>query len=319
MDVLKRLGDCGVVPVVVLDRAEDAVPTAEALFAGGVDVIEITLRTAAGMAAIGEVSKHCPNMCVGAGTVISLEQGKKAVEAGAKFIVSPGFNRELVEWCLSNNIAVTPGCVTPTEITEALSLGLSVLKFFPASVYGGLGAMKALTGPFGSKIKFIPTGGVSDKNLHEYVTAPFIHAIGGSWFCSKADISAGNFKKITDLSADAIKTVLGFELGHIGINCDTPEQSMEVCMLFDKAFGFGVKEGESSNFASSGVEVMKSRYLGKHGHIAIKTANISRGITALEKQGFAVDMETAKYKGDSMIAVYLKDSFGGFAVHLLQK
>ena len=207
MDALKKLGDCGLVPVVVLDRVEDAVPTAGALFAGGVNVIEITLRTDAGLDSIREVCKSCPEMCVGAGTVITLEQCKQAVAAGAKFIVSPGFDREVVRWCLDNNVSVTPGCVTPTEITEALSVGLEVLKFFPANVFGGLSAMRALSGPFGSRIKFIPTGGISEKNLHEYASAPFIHAIGGSWFCSKDDISAGNFGKITQLTADAVKTV----------------------------------------------------------------------------------------------------------------
>ena len=319
MDALMRLGDCGIVPVVVLDRVEDAVVTAEALFSGGVDVMEITLRTEAGLASIREIGKRCPDMCVGAGTVISLEQCKQAVQAGAEFIVSPGFSREVVEWCLSNNVAVTPGCVTPTEITEALSLGLGVLKFFPANVYGGLNAMKALTGPFGSKVKFIPTGGISEKNLREYVSEPFIHAVGGSWFCSKADISAGNFKKITELAADAVRTVLGFELGHVGINCDTPSESMDVCRLFDKAFGTGIKEGESSNFASAGIEVMKSRYLGANGHIAMKTANIARAMSALRKQGFSIDRETEKYKDGKLIVVYLKESFGNFAVHLLQK
>lgn len=318
MDVLKRLGECGIVPVVVLDRVEDAVLTAKALFAGGVDVIEITLRTEAGLDSIREVSKHCPSMCVGAGTVISLEQCKQAVDAGANFIVSPGFNREVVEWCVSNNISVTPGCVTPTEITEAMSLGLNVLKFFPSNVYGGLSAMKALTGPFGN-LKFIPTGGISEKNLHEYVSAPFIHAIGGSWMCSRADIKAGNFDKITALCSEAVDTVLGFELGHIGINCETPEESLDLCRMFDKAFGTGIKEGNSSNFASAGIEVTKSRFLGANGHIAMKTANINRAVSVLEKRGFSVDMETAKYKNGSLLAVFLKQSFGNFAVHLLQK
>ena len=318
MDVLKRIGDCGVVPVVVIDKAEDAVPTAKALLAGGIDVMEITLRTAAGLESIRQVAANCPEVCVGAGTVLTLDQCKQAVENGAKFIVSPGFDRALVDWCISNNVAITPGCVTPTEITGALSMGLKVLKFFPANVYGGLSAMKALSGPFGD-VKFIPTGGISDKNLAEYVSAPFIHAVGGSWLCAKEDIASGNFGKITALSADAAKTSLGFELAHIGINCQTPEASLEVCELFDKAFGTGIKLGESSNFASAGVEVMKSIYLGDNGHIAMRTAKIGRAIAALEKKGFAVDMETAKFKGDTMIAVYLKQSFGGFAVHLLQK
>ena len=207
MDVLNRIGTCGIVPVVVLDRVEDAVPTAKALLAGGVDIMEITLRTAAGIGSIREVAKNCPDVCVGAGTVITLEQCKQAVEAGARFIVSPGFNRELVEWCVKEGIAVTPGCVTPTEITEALLLGVKVVKFFPSNIYGGLEAMKALSGPFGD-VKFVPTGGVSGKNLAEYVKAPFIHAVGGSWLCAKADIAAGDFDKITALSAEARKIKL---------------------------------------------------------------------------------------------------------------
>ena len=179
MTALERLYNAAVVPVVVLDDAADAVPTAKALLAGGVDVMEITFRTAAAADSIAAVAKECPDMFVGAGTVITLEQCKKAVACGAKFIVAPGYSEEVVSWCVENNVAITPGCVTPTEIMAAMSHGLKVVKFFPANVYGGLSAMKALSGPFGG-IKFIPTGGVNDKNLAEYISAPFIHAVGGS-------------------------------------------------------------------------------------------------------------------------------------------
>ena len=206
MDALRHMGDCGIVPVVVLDRVGDALETADALFAGGVSVMEITLRTKAGIDCIYEVAKNRPDVCVGAGTVVTLEQGRKAVDAGAKFIVSPGFDRELVEWCVRNDVAVTPGCVTPTEIMMALSLGVSVLKFFPANVYGGLPAMKALSGPF-SDVKFIPTGGVGPENLHEYISAPFVHAVGGSWLCDRKDIQSKRFDKITSLSTQAARIV----------------------------------------------------------------------------------------------------------------
>ena len=180
MDVLSRMAQSGIVPVVVLDDAKDAVPTAKALLAGGVDVMEITFRTAAARDSIEAVAKACPDMLVGAGTVVNLEQCKTAVEAGAKFIVSPGFNPAVVQWCL----------------------GLKVVKFFPANVYGGLKAMKALSGPFGS-VKFIPTGGVNGDNVAEYIAAPFIQAVGGSWVCAKSDIAAGNFEKITQLCKSA--------------------------------------------------------------------------------------------------------------------
>lgn len=318
MDVLNRLALAGVVPVVVLENAKDAVPTAKAMAAGGIDVMEITFRTAAAADSIKAVCENCPEMLVGAGTVITLEQCRKAVGSGAKFIVAPGFDREVVGWCVENNIPVTPGCVTPSEIMAAMKLGLKVLKFFPAGVYGGLPAMKALSGPFGG-IKFIPTGGVNAQNLAEYIAAPFVHAAGGSWVCPKADISAGNFEKITALCKEARRSILGFEVAHIGMNCPDAAASAAVCAALRDAFGFETKQGNSSNFSTSAIEVMKSNYLGEKGHIAVRTNRTDIAIAALEKAGYAIDPETAKYQGERMTAVYLKQEFGGFAVHLLQK
>ncbi len=208
MDILARLANAGVVPVVVLDKAEDAIPTAKAMLAGGIDVMEITFRTAAAPAAIKAVADNCPDMLVGAGTVLNLDQCKLAVEMGAKFIVSPGFDAEVVDYCIANGIAVTPGCVTPTEITAAVNRGLKVIKFFPANIYGGLNAMKNLSAPFVG-VKFLPTGGVNAGNLREYLDAPFIHAVGGSWVCPKADIAAGNFENITRLCAEAKQAAFG--------------------------------------------------------------------------------------------------------------
>jgi len=208
LDILERFKNACVVPVVVLDSAESAVPTARALLEGGIDVMEITFRTAAAADSIRAVAESCPDMLVGAGTVVSVEQCRQAAECGAKFIVSPGYDAEIVSWCLENGLAVTPGCVTPTEIMAAMKQGLKVLKFFPAGVYGGLKAMKAVSAPFGS-VRFIPTGGVNAENLKEYVSAPFVHAVGGSWLCTKADINAGNFERITELCREARRIALG--------------------------------------------------------------------------------------------------------------
>ena len=208
MTVLERFARVGIVPVVVLDDAKDAVATANAMLKGGVDVMEITFRTAAAPDAIRAVSENCPDMLVGAGTILTLEQCKKAVDMGAKFIVSPGFDAEVVAWCVENNIPVTPGCVTPTEITAALKFGLKVIKFFPANVYGGLNAMKNLAAPFVG-IKFLPTGGVNAANIKEYIDAPFIHAVGGSWVCPKDAVKAGDWDKITALCAEARKNAFG--------------------------------------------------------------------------------------------------------------
>ena len=317
-NVLCQIREAAIVPVVVLDDAKDAVATAKALLAGGVDVMEITFRTAAAADSIKAVAENCPDMLVGAGTVITLEQCKKAVECGAKFIVSPGFDEEVVRWCVENGVAVTPGCVTPSEIMAAMKLGLKVVKFFPAGVYGGLSAMKALSGPFGG-IKFIPTGGVNGQNIGEFIAAPFIHAVGGSWVCPKADVAAGNFEKITALCKQARAAARGIEVAHIGVNCEDAAAASAVCEKLNEAFGLPVKEGNSSIFASNGVEVMKTMFKGKNGHIAIRTNSIALAVAELEKNGFVCDMATAKYKGDRMTVVYLKDEIGGFAIHLLQK
>ena len=317
MDVLKRLAQSGVVPVVVLEDAKDAVPTAKAMLAGGIDVMEITFRTAAAADSIKAVAQECPDMVVGAGTVINLEQCKLAVECGAKFIVSPGYDEETVAWCCDNGIPVTPGCVTPTEIMMALKHGLKVLKFFPANVYGGLSAIKSLAGPFGG-VKFIPTGGVNAQNLAEFISSPYVHAVGGSWICPKADIAAGNFDKITALCKEARKTLLGFEVAHIGINTPDADAAMDVCKAFNDAFDFNVKQGNSSNFASTGVEVMKTMFKGANGHIAIRTNKMIPAIAEMERRGYELDMDSVKDK-NNIKAVYFKNEIGGFAVHLLQK
>ena len=211
MDMFERFHHTGVVPVVVIDDAQNALPTAQAMAAGGIPVMEITFRTPAAPDSIRLVSENLPEVLVGAGTVTDLAQAKLAVECGAKFIVSPGYDGETVDWCLENGIPVLPGCVTPTEIMGAKKKGLSVLKFFPANVYGGLKAIKALAGPFPG-MRFIPTGGVNNDNLAEFLSSPFICAVGGSWVCPRAEIAAGNYEKISELcrtTAQIVKTVRG--------------------------------------------------------------------------------------------------------------
>ena len=316
-DVLKSLSLTGIVPVVVLDDAKNAVPLADALMAGGIPCAEITLRTAAGLDSIAAIADK-PGVTVGAGSVITLQNCKDAIAAGARFIVSPGLNVKVVEHCLENSVAVLPGCVTPTELMQAMELGLDTVKFFPAGVYGGLAAMKALSGPF-PEMKFVPTGGVNAANLGEFLAAPYVAAVGGSWLCAKGVIASGSFDKITALCREARQAALGYELAHIGINAPDSGASEAVCAEFAAAFGLPVKYGASSNFAGAGVEVMKSPYLGANGHIAIRTNNAVRAAADLEAKGFKLNPDSAKYKGGRLTAVYLENEIGGFAVHLLQK
>ena len=202
MLTVEQAAACGVVPVVVLDDAEQAVPTAKALLKGGINAMEITFRTAAAKASIAKVAAEVPDMIVGAGTVVNVEQLHDAVEAGAKFIVSPGSDADVISEAARLGVAMIPGVVTPSEIIMGLKLGVKVFKFFPAESYGGLKTLKALSGPF-PQIKFIPTGGVNQANAPEYFKNPKILAVGGSWMCTKDMISSGDFDGIAEKSAAA--------------------------------------------------------------------------------------------------------------------
>ena len=211
MLTIDQVAACGVVPVVVLEDAAQAVPTAKALLKGGINAMEITFRTAAARDSIANVAREVPEMIVGAGTVINVEQLHAAVEAGAQFIVSPGSDADIIQEAMKLGVAVTPGVVTPSEIMLGLRLGVKVFKFFPAETYGGLKAIKALSGPF-PQIKFLPTGGINQQNAAEYFKNPKIQAVGGSWMCTKDMISAGDFDAITEKSraaTDLFKEIRG--------------------------------------------------------------------------------------------------------------
>ena len=202
MLTIEQVAACGVVPVVVLEDAEQAVPTAKALLKGGINAMEITFRTSAAKASIAKVAADVPEMIVGAGTVINVEQLHDALEAGAKFIVSPGSDADVIREAMALNVPVTPGVVTPSEIMLGLKLGVKVFKFFPAESYGGLKTIKALCGPF-PQIRFIPTGGVNQANAAEYFKNPKIVAVGGSWMVTKDMVAAGDFDGIAEKSAAA--------------------------------------------------------------------------------------------------------------------
>lgn len=320
MDVLDRISLAGLVPVVVIDSADDAVLAARALLAAGLDIMEITLRTDAGIAAIKAVSANCPEMLVGAGTVLSTDQCRAAAEAGASFIVSPGLDLEIVAWCADHQVAVTPGCVTPTEITAALKAGLRSLKFFPASVFGGVNALKNLHAPFQSAgLKFIPTGGINNENLAEYADKSFISAIGGGWLCSPEAIRKRDFQAITRETRLAIDLLLGFAVEHIGLNQDGPAAARAVGMALNQAFSLPFSENPNSVYASDKIEVLKQAYLGRFGHIGIRTHNVGRAVNYLARRGFAIDPATARYQAGVMNFVYLEQEIGGFAIHLMQK
>lgn len=318
MDVFKRIGEMGIVPVVKIDDAKDAVPLGKALAEGGLPIAEITFRTAAAEQAIRNIVQELPEIFVGAGTVLNVEQAKRAVDAGAKFIVSPGFSRSVVEFCLKEEIPITPGCISPSEMTMAVEYGLKVVKFFPAEASGGIASLKAMSAPFGM-LKFIPTGGIDAKNIMSYLSFDKVVACGGSWMVKDELLKSGSFAEIERLTREAVQLMLGFELAHIGINSKDDESSMRVAEQIAGIFSLSLKPGNSSIFAGSGIEVVKGNGLGTNGHIAFKTNSVARAIACLERKGVEVDMSTAKGpEGGPITAVYLKEEIAGFALHLLQ-
>jgi 2-dehydro-3-deoxyphosphogluconate aldolase/(4S)-4-hydroxy-2-oxoglutarate aldolase len=212
MDILQAISLRGIVPVIKLNRAEDAVPLCGALGRGGLPVAEITFRTAAAEESIRRVHEALPEVLLGAGTVLTCDQVDRAVAAGAAFIVSPGLNPNVVRHCLDIGIPVLPGCACPSDIERALELGLSTVKFFPAETLGGLAAIKAMSAPYGG-VSFIPTGGIDEKKLPSYLAFNKILACGGSWMVKEDWVNAGDFAAIEAATRRAVDAMLGFSLG----------------------------------------------------------------------------------------------------------
>lgn len=315
-DTLVKLSQIGIVPVVALNHIEDARPLAKALCDGGLPCAEVTFRTDCAEEAIRIMATEFPQMFIGAGTVLTTEQVDRAVNAGAKFIVSPGLNPEVVKYCVDKNIPVTPGCANPSDIEQALALGLDVVKIFPAEAIGGLKLIKSIAAPY-VNMKFMPTGGINAKNLNEYLAFDRIIACGGSWMVSGALIDAGKFDEITALTKEAVKNMLGFRIKHIGINSADDAAAANTANAFAAMFGFEKSEGNVSYFCGEGVEVMKSQGKGTMGHLAVGCNSVDRAVYHLSAQGIEFDMDTAQYTEKGALKfIYLKGEFGGFAVHL---
>lgn len=216
--VVEEISKIGIVPVVALEEEKDAEPLAEALCKGGIPCAEVTFRTKAAKDAIHIISTQFPGMLVGAGTVLTTEQVEQAVAAGAKFIVSPGLNPKVVQYCIDKNILVIPGITNPSDMEVAMEFGLEVVKFFPAEAAGGLKMIKAMSEPY-SKMKFMPTGGIHIGNLNDYLSFEKIVACGGSWMVKKDLVAMGDFEKIETLAREAVRKMLGLELMEIPDLC----------------------------------------------------------------------------------------------------
>lgn len=319
MDFLDKLSLAGLVPVIAINDAEDAVPLCKALSDGGLPVAEITFRTAAAEESIRRVHEALPDVLLCAGTVLTTEQVDRAVNAGAAAIVSPGLNPTVVKYCIDKGIPVCPGTANPSDIEVALSLGLKAVKVFPAEAIGGIKLIKSMAAPYGD-MRFMPTGGVNENNMLDYLSFPKIMCCGGSWMVPGDAVAAKDWDRITSLTRSAVNKMLGLEVRHVGVNSGDPEKAMADAKKFAQLLGWEIKDGNSSIFVGTGFEMMKKPFKGTHGHIAIATNFIHRAKWHLEQRGFEfVDESEASFKNGKLSAIYLKDEIAGYAVHLLQK
>lgn len=319
-DMMKELYSIGLIPVIKIEDPNDAVPLAKALIDGGLPAAEITFRTACAAEAIKNITETYPEMLVGAGTVLTTEQVDAAIAAGSKFLVSPGLNPKVTAYALSKGITMLPGCSNPSDIEAALELGLTTVKFFPAEAAGGLKMLKAMAAPYG-QLKFMPTGGINADNLLDYLKFGKIVACGGSFMVKDELVREKKWDEITALTKNAVKTMLGLEFVHMGINTENADEAVKSAKLFDTMFGMPNRQTSKSVFAGDAFEFMCGKGPGKNGHIAIRTNFVDRAMAYFKRMGFDFDETSVTYddKTGKPKFAYFKDEICGFAIHLIQK
>ncbi len=318
MKALEFIEGRGIVPVINIEKKQHAIPLAQALIDGGIPLIEVTLRNDTSLESIASIRKAFPHITIAAGTVLSSAAAKEAEAAGADIIVTPGFQRKTVEYCLEEGIPIIPGCVTATEIAEAADMGLKCLKFFPAEQSGGVKALELLGGPF-PEMKFIPTGGLNFHNLSGYLSCRKVMACGGSYMADAATVRKEEWETITANCRRAVEMSLGFQLAHIGINHADEEAAVRTAEAFGRILKIPVVQKNSSIFSGTWIESMKQMYIGEKGHIGIHTHSILRTMNYLQELGIAFREEGRKYdKSGNLSCVYMKEEIAGFGIHFIQ-
>lgn len=315
-ELLKRIYEFGIVPVIALDDVELAADLARALCRGGLAIAEVTYRTACAHDAMIEMKKACPEMIIGAGTVLTKEQVDSALDAGAQFIVSPGLNPAIVSYCLEKEVPILPGCATPSDLEKAIELGLSIVKFFPAEANGGIKSIKAMSAPY-KDLHFMPTGGVNENNLLDYLAFEKIIACGGTWMVPKDLLETKDFDQIEHLTRTAVKKMLNLKLAHVGIN--TEDQS-NLCAKILNRFSYETSDERVNSIFVGDVELMKYPVYGKVGHLAYSTSNVDRAVFYLRQAGFTFDENGAVYDANGHLTfIYAKEEVHGFALHLVKE
>lgn len=315
---LEKIAELGMLPVISIEHADDAVPLAKALSDGGLPFMEVMFRTEAAAESIRRIAQEMPDFVIGAGTVLSIEQVKIAVQAGAQFIVAPGLNPEVASYCVQQGIPMVPGCDTPTEIEAAMKIGLTTLKFFPSIQLGGVAAMKLLSGPY-PKVRFVPTGDLDRAKAYEFLSFFKVSAAGGDFMLSYDDIHNRRFDVIRQSVEDTILGYLDFHIKHVGMNCEDAGAAETLSGLLSRTLTLIEHPKEKCIFAGTLFEVMKMPFHGEKGHIAIGTADAERAYHYLKNKGVCFDEDTLECDANGRVRfVYLSGDFGGFALHLLQ-
>lgn len=318
MDVFEIVESAGILPVINITDMETAVPLAQTLVNSGIPAIEVTLRNERSLEAISVIRKAFPNMGILAGTILSVAQAKEALKAGADGFVMPGYDDEIVDFAVKNNIPIVPGCVTAADIQKGVKKGLKVFKFFPAEQCGGVAALKLLSGPF-KGIKFVPTGGINYDNLGEYLKNDFIAACGGSYMADAKTLKEKDFEKIAANCKRAMDISLGFKLAHIGINNDSDTEAYKTAEVLASMFGFNVRKCSGSTFAGTAVECMNNHRFGEKGHIGFSTNSMKRAMAYLAAKGIEFDESSIKRDANGNITcIYFKEDVAGFALHIVK-
>ena len=317
-DMLQLIHDVGIVPVIKITDPNTAVPLAKALDEGGIPVAEVTFRTEHAAEAIRRINREVPSVLTGAGTVTTLAQVDAALEAGAKFIVTPGFNPKIVDYCLEKKVPIVPGAPSTSDIEQAIERGLEVVKCFPAEALGGLKYIKAICGPY-SGVQFMPTGGVNPANINSYLAFNRILACGGSWMIDQKLIDAGDYAGIATLCREAVDTVLGIRFAHIGLNDPNSAAAKLAAEQFAGLMGAHAADDGNAFWPCEELEVLPKMVRGQNGHIAFWCNNMERAVYQLTRRGYEFSMEETGKDPAGHRFLFLKGEMAGFSVHLLER
>ena len=317
-DNMRTIFEIGLVPLIVLDDADDALPLGQALVRGGIPIAEVTFRTDACLDVI-KAMKTIPELIVGAGTVHNVKQAEAAVKAGAEFIITPAYNPQVTQWCVEHDVDIMPGTVSPADIEAANGLGLDVCKFFPAGAYGGTKTLKALAGPFAA-MKFIPTGGVNCDNMNDYLDLPNVAAVGGSFITPSELVKAKDWDGLAKHCQNLVRHMLDFTIGHVGLHVPGRAEAEAVTDGLCRLMAQDKIPGADNFFAGSIAEICDHEMPGTKGHICVDTRDMPRALAYYRHQGIELD-ENHCYRDENgnIKVAFLKETVGGFSVHLRRK